>query len=49
MKESFSNIQSQDEIIKVLQYAYQQGMERENISMMELVNEMREKLQMLIK
>jgi len=49
MKDSFSNIESQDEIIKVLQYAYQQGMERENISMIELVNEMREKLQMLIK
>ncbi|WP_172971110.1 hypothetical protein [Bacillus sp. THAF10] len=45
----FNSINSEDEIIKVLQYAYQQGVERENISMMELVNEMREKLQMLIK
>ncbi|MGD6831768.1 hypothetical protein ACQCT5_06370 [Sutcliffiella halmapala] len=49
MNDSFKNIENQDEIIKVLQYAYQQGMERENISMIELVNEMREKLQMLIK
>lgn len=43
------SIDSRDEIIKVLQYAYQQGTERENISMMELVDEMREKLQTLIK
>ncbi|WP_339147918.1 MULTISPECIES: hypothetical protein [unclassified Sutcliffiella] len=42
-------IDNKDEIIKVLQYAYQQGTERENISMMELVDEMREKLQILIK
>ncbi|MCM3620147.1 hypothetical protein M3936_21560 [Sutcliffiella horikoshii] len=42
-------IDNKDEIIKVLQYAYQQGTERENISMMELVDEMREKLQTLIK
>lgn len=49
MKDHFEKIESQDEIIKVLQYAYQQGTERENISMMELVNEMREKLLMLIK
>ncbi|MGM0837585.1 MAG: hypothetical protein ACQEV7_15620 [Bacillota bacterium] len=49
MNDHFKNIESQDEIIKVLQYAYQQGTERENISMIELVNEMREKLQMLIK
>lgn len=49
MNDSFKNIENQDEIIKVLQYAYQQGTERENISMIELVNEMREKLQMLIK
>ncbi|WP_157663854.1 hypothetical protein [Sutcliffiella horikoshii] len=45
----FKNIDNKDEIIKVLQYAYQQGTERENISMMELVNEMKEKLQLLIK
>ncbi|WP_223701256.1 hypothetical protein [Sutcliffiella deserti] len=49
MNDPYKNIDSQDEIIKVLQYAYQQGMERENISMMELVDEMREKLQTLIK
>jgi hypothetical protein len=48
MKE-FKTIESRDEIIKVLQYAYEQGTERENISMIELVNEMREKLQTLIK
>ncbi|WP_404445634.1 hypothetical protein LG307_19760 [Sutcliffiella horikoshii] len=45
----YKSIDSKDEIIKVLQYAYQQGTERENISMLELVNEMKEKLQMLIK
>jgi hypothetical protein len=45
----YKDIDNKDEIIKVLQYAYQQGTERENISMMELVDEMREKLQMLIK
>ncbi|UAL47071.1 hypothetical protein K7887_19800 [Sutcliffiella horikoshii] len=45
----YKNIDSKDEIIKVLQYAYQQGTERENISMMELVNEMKEKLQLLLK
>ncbi|WP_010197362.1 hypothetical protein [Bacillus sp. m3-13] len=48
MKDNKS-IDSKEEIIKVLQYAYQQGTERENISMMELVNEMKEKLQLLIK
>jgi hypothetical protein len=45
----YKNIDNKDEIIKVLQYAYQQGTERENISMMELIDEMKEKLQLLIK
>ncbi|CAG9623245.1 hypothetical protein [Sutcliffiella rhizosphaerae] len=45
----YSNINSNDEIIKLLQYAYQQGIERKDISMMELVDEMKQKLQVLIK
>ncbi|WP_197284232.1 hypothetical protein [Bacillus sp. CHD6a] len=49
MMNDYKSIESKEEIIKVLQYAYQQGTERENISMMELIDEMKEKLQLLVK
>lgn len=49
MKEALKVNNSTEEIIEVLKYGYQQGIERENISMMELVNEMKEKLQIVLK